>query len=503
MEPVPVPLCLIEGYHGPGTPGKQDNVLQGSLPRKPSDADMNASLESYELGRDLISKARLQEALIEFRRALSIDPDFLDARFELAGAARLLGRYEEALEHYAACLAIRADDVEAILSAADTALLAGEIVRAVGWYREILSIDPKQEDAAARLAAAEFFGRGPRRAWKTIRRALSRNPDWVMGYVYLGNLAELLRKNGPAEAAYQEALKRVADHRAAHAHLDRLRRGEPYPGDPFDEIYNEVFLGEAGRAVRVLPRVRALALLGKWRERFPRHPRYLELVLQIRFAAGDFSRAMQEIDAFPEEYADPGVRLIQARILREWGSTDAAEEAFRSVCDSEPTMETAWLERAHHLSSEGRLEEAERVLRKGVEELPLSTEILFELARTAKKKGSGPSCVSTLERILQLDPGHERALLALGHERLELEDLRSALECFEKLLTATPRDPETHRRVAVVETRLENWTEAKAAWENVLRFRPGDAQAALNLRRIDRLVESGPLRPAGRGKSGA
>jgi Flp pilus assembly protein TadD len=60
----------------------------------------------YEIGTTLAQQGRLDEAIIYFRKALRIKPDFADAHYSLAMALEAQGILNEAIYHYNQALSI-------------------------------------------------------------------------------------------------------------------------------------------------------------------------------------------------------------------------------------------------------------------------------------------------------------------------------------------------------------------------------------------------------------
>ena len=64
-------------------------------------------------GLALAEQGRLDDAVVSYRRALSLKPDYADAHYNLAGLLRRQGRLDEAAAHYAHTVRLRPDHAAA------------------------------------------------------------------------------------------------------------------------------------------------------------------------------------------------------------------------------------------------------------------------------------------------------------------------------------------------------------------------------------------------------
>ncbi len=146
-------------------------TLQGVVQNAPSDSQAH-----YVLGVALDKQGFSERAESEWRTALNINPDYLDAERALANKAMLKG------------------DMTALQDAANQ-LIRLEPASAEGYaLRALANINQSQFDAADR----------------DVKRAIAVAPQSAYGYVELGNLRFAQKQYSDATSAYQNALDRNA-----------------------------------------------------------------------------------------------------------------------------------------------------------------------------------------------------------------------------------------------------------------------------------------------------
>ena len=205
-----------------------------------------------------------------FRQALTLKPDFLQARFNLGIALRDQGRFDAAraeLEavtavrpgHAEACNALgyvhvrleRQDDAERCFRAAlagnpvfpDALTNLGNVLasrrrwaEAVGLYRRALDVAPGHGDAALNLGSALAAQGQIEEATAAFRRAIAINPAHAEAYVQLGIMLKKLGKAPEAEQAFREALRIRPDHAEAGYFLATLGGVTAPPTAPVEYV---------------------------------------------------------------------------------------------------------------------------------------------------------------------------------------------------------------------------------------------------------------------------
>jgi tetratricopeptide (TPR) repeat protein len=205
------------------------------------------------LGFYLSRQGRTNEAMVNYRRSLEINPNYEDALNNMGYALAGQKKYEEAIGYYLAALRIRPNHPEVHNNLGNAVSELGRIDEAIGHYRATLAQQPEHADAHNNLGVALAMKGQLDEAILHFREAVRFKPNDVSGHSNLGNalaaqhkldeaireyeralgikpedaqarnnLGNALAAQGKLEAAigqYREALRLNADNPQAHANL--------------------------------------------------------------------------------------------------------------------------------------------------------------------------------------------------------------------------------------------------------------------------------------------
>jgi tetratricopeptide (TPR) repeat protein len=123
--------------------GKLDRFVAGKL------ANMYA-----DIGDVYLSSGLYADAIVEYRRALSLGPTFVDIRGKLAGALRDAGERDAAMAEYEEAVRQHPTYVPAHLNLGLSLLAAGRKDEAVRHWKRVLEISPGNRNAEMYLELA-------------------------------------------------------------------------------------------------------------------------------------------------------------------------------------------------------------------------------------------------------------------------------------------------------------------------------------------------------------
>ena len=116
--------------------------------------DENSAAGHANLGLALMKKGLTKEAIKEYQRAVEIDPGDVNVRLELGRAYAKSGSTDKAIEHYRIILKNNPDSVETNTALGAALAAKGSFNDAVAYYEKALSIDPGYAEALYNLGAA-------------------------------------------------------------------------------------------------------------------------------------------------------------------------------------------------------------------------------------------------------------------------------------------------------------------------------------------------------------
>ncbi|RPJ55255.1 MAG: tetratricopeptide repeat protein [Acidobacteria bacterium] len=146
------------------------------------------------LGVSLAKTGKAAEALPHFEKALALDPDAPETHNSLGAALAATGRIDEAIPHYQKALAGSPRNAEALSNLGSALAQKGRIDEAIGYFEKALVVDPEHLGAHVNLAAALGQKGNVREAVPHFRKAVALKPDSAELHNTLG-FALLIEQN--------------------------------------------------------------------------------------------------------------------------------------------------------------------------------------------------------------------------------------------------------------------------------------------------------------------
>lgn len=221
-------------------------VLRDALPAHPQ--------VIYGLGIALQRTGRLEEAIVQWRQALSLAPDFADACRNVAMGLIDAGRDDEAVPFLRKLLTLLPQDAGTLLHLGNVAFRQGAMAEAGSWYRDALRIVPDMVDAWTNLGEAErSLGRRDE-AETCLREALSRSPEARQAHF---NLAALLLEQGRWREGFEHYQWRANLSQIPRALADLPLWSADLPKGRRVAVWNDQGLGDAMLFLRYAIRLKA------------------------------------------------------------------------------------------------------------------------------------------------------------------------------------------------------------------------------------------------------
>jgi tetratricopeptide (TPR) repeat protein len=383
----------------------------------------------YNLGTALLNVRRPDEALVSFRRALSLAPEYVPALSALGSTLHSLGR----------------------------------IAEAVTCYQHLLQRNPGYAEMHSNLGhALRQLGR-PGEAAASCLRAIQLNPRLAEAHSNLGNALGDMGKSPEAENCYRQALALKPDLLQAQISLANLLRGLRRPQEAA-ELYRLMTQSHPGLAIAHVGLARALFDLRRLDE-----------------AVAEFRRALEINPNMAEVHDNLGHVLRELQLPRE------ALESCQRALQIDPNLAAAHSNLGNALLDLGKTAEAETSYRRALAIAPDRAEVHSNLAKLLLDVGRTEESIVSARRALELAPGlggaHEHLANALLNVNIE-----EAVRHYRAALESSPNDAELHNRLGIALRLLGRTDEGEASIRKALELRPGyaPALAALAELRADR-----------------
>lgn len=161
------------------------------------------------LGDAYRAQCRVDAAVASYRRALERDPRCLEALCNLGSLFFLLNRHDEALAHYQEALRLNPNIAEVHNHIGLIFRKLGETENAEDSFREALRIKPDYSDALSNLGDALLTRQHFNQALECYRRVLREFPDHIELLVKVGDLLYYLGESKEAVQYFRQASLRA------------------------------------------------------------------------------------------------------------------------------------------------------------------------------------------------------------------------------------------------------------------------------------------------------
>ncbi|MBV8175419.1 MAG: tetratricopeptide repeat protein [Verrucomicrobia bacterium] len=171
------------------------------------------------LGNALLQKGQVDEALAQFRKALEINPHYVEARSNLGAALFQKGQVDEAVAQYERVLEINPNHAPASYNLGLALFQKGRVDGAITQYKKAVKINPYYPEAHNTLGHALLQEGQVDEALAQFQRALDINPNYVEARYNLGNALFQKGRSDEAIDQFQKALEINPNYVNAYSNL--------------------------------------------------------------------------------------------------------------------------------------------------------------------------------------------------------------------------------------------------------------------------------------------
>ena len=178
-----------------------------------------AHLAHNNLGNALKVQGKLAEAIISYRQALRLKPNFAEAHNNLASTLKEQGQLDEAIAGFQQALRLRPDYAEAHNNLGNALKDQGKFDEAIINYQQALRLKPDFAMAYNNLGNALLKQDKEDEAVVCYRQAVRFKPDFDDAHTNLGAALHNQGKYDEAAACHRQALRLKPDNATAHTNL--------------------------------------------------------------------------------------------------------------------------------------------------------------------------------------------------------------------------------------------------------------------------------------------
>ena len=521
----------------------------------------------YNKGLALVSVQNYEQAVKELHQAVKEKPGSFAAHNALGRALRSLGQPAEATDEFKKALGLNPRFVDASLNLADIALDQKRYVAAAYYVQQALSKSPPQpfsDRLEMDLAMAYSGNQEYEKAAGVFKKLVAAHPDSSELHFDLANTYAHYNEWDPAAAEYKQTLRLDPKNDAArlslakaYISLNQVSETLPYLRDyvsnqPRDaegyEIEGEVYrkLGQFGEAVAALRKAVAmnpqsyqghynlgfcLARLGQTDEGIEQlkeaakikpaapEPAYeLGLLLSKKDGTnagqGEFDKFQQVKQENQRNYRADTLNEQGNKAMREgrWrdavedynealrlnpgdapyyfnvslaysklGDRGAEEAALAKAVQVDPKLAKAHNQLGLRFMEDGKLADAEKELKAALEVDPHYAEAESNLGVLYARQGKNSAAEALFQKAQEDDPQYAQAFVNLGLVLGSEGKLRQAAQQFQAALKLSPDNPTIYTDLGMTEGKLGHGKEAVEIFRKVVQLQPASATAHLNL----------------------
>lgn len=489
------------------------NVVQ--IDPKDADGHYRLALTYLKLG----GLTNLQEAFGELHKTVELDASNLDAQLKLGELYLLGSKPAKAREQADIVLASAPKDPEGLILRGQSLINEKDFQQGIAELKKAVELDPKNIRIYIDLARAYVQMKDTTSAETTLQQALTVDPRSTDARLALGDLRIMTRKPDQAEVEYKRALEIAPDNEGIHLKLagfyqlrgkwaeaeaayQKLVSLKPKDEEPLiflGDYYR--FLGEHQKALASYQRaVEIDAASPIAREKLIGH--YLDI--------GKLAEAEQGMKAILEKNSkDLSGRFFDARLRLARGKTDEAIFLLQEVMKDAP-----WFAPAHQflglaLIQKGEVAQARRELDEAVKLAPALTEARTALAALHLAQGSSDLAIEQAQAAILLNRRNVQAAVILADAYLRKGDLTKSKEVFEEIAKVLPKEPLLSYRLGLIARAEKKDAEALSHFEAALSTNPSYIEplsqiAAIRIaqgkpndarERVSRQLEASPNNP--------
>jgi putative PEP-CTERM system TPR-repeat lipoprotein len=390
----------------------------------------------YESGNQYFAAKQYPEAILQYRSAVTKNPQFAPAHVKLAEAYEASGDTLNSTREYVRAADLLPKDGAVQLKAAKGLLMLGQFEDARTRAQRILENDPKYVEAQIlrgnALAGLKDFDA----AIADVQDALKSTPDSAATHSNLGAIQMAKGNLAEAEKAFSNAV--AADPKSLYARLAlanfywSTNRNEPAeatlkealalaPGDPLPNFALAIFYVRAGRPSEAEAPLKIVATKGN-------NSTAKLMLIDYYLAVNRLSEATTMLEALSQEKANyTAAKLRLAALARRQSKPDEAYRIVREVLKNEPGNVAALLTNARMLLADGKTNDALNDAKAAVSHDPRSADAHFVLGLVTLDKNPDEA-VTEFNEALKLDPSLSAAKYELTRAYLAKGDAQSAVK---------------------------------------------------------------------------
>jgi tetratricopeptide (TPR) repeat protein len=382
--------------------------------RRAIQTDSKLAVLHYELGKLYVDREDYLSGAQQMNTAVQLDPSNREAHLALAGILLLAKNYPEAKEQADAVLLQHAGDPEALLVLARTARGMGKLEEARSATEEVLRSQPANADAWLVLAGLQFEAKDYQASEHSFRQSIQYDPTQLASTAAFTGL--LLKQNRTSEA---ETL--IRNYAARN------------PTSIAAEYLLAAFLIQQQRMAEAEPVFRNISQVGE------SDPRQRAALAGFYVSTQKFDLAEKELLSIVNKHPDDvGAHDALASLYMSTNRAPEADKIAASVLKSTPDNADALVLHGRFLIEQTRIDEAILDLQHATRADPQSIQAHYYLAIAQLQHKQATLAQAELESALELQSDFSPARILLAGIKLDAGEMKAGMSDLDRAIAAKP-----------------------------------------------------------------
>ena len=417
--------------------GGLDEAIAASQRALAIDPDLDRA--HYNIGTAYMRQERYELAVAYFRRALEIRPEMLPALNNLGNVYQEQGLWNPALATYRRALAVQ-EHASIYHNIGHTFAAAGRADSAQVYYRRALELDPDLRESYKGLVKVLRSQDRLQSAVVTLDQALRRWPQDQLLLLLRGDALAALGREEEAAASYRRAGKKEEDiwQRLGAAALRRYNWTRALDHFSHALEFSDAAIAHNGRGTALLEIGQIEAALAAFRRAARLEPERATAYANIGRAFLRYGRVVEAAAALEKACAlEPETGRLQAlwaQALEQGGKIEAATAAYKRAIAHEPEVSEYYHNLGFLYAEMGEEAEAEAMFRKALMRNPHQVEAHFNLGGLYLDQRRYQRAADAYAAALELQPNYADAWINLASAQLHLGRNAEALAAYRRCL---------------------------------------------------------------------
>jgi tetratricopeptide (TPR) repeat protein len=452
------------------------NVVQ--IDPKDPDGHYRLALTFLKIG----GLQNLQAAFGELTKTVELDQTNQDAQIKLGEMYLLSQQPAKARERAEIVLASAPQNTQGLILHGQSLISEKEFEKGIEELKKAIELDPKHIPTYLTLAQAYMQLKNASAAEQALQQALGADPKSVEATAAMGDFRLLTGKMDEAEGFYKAAIDLAPERDAVYLKLGGFyqmtrkwneaeatyqKLASAKPKDENAQLILGEFYKHVGQSDKALTSFRRAMEINP--SSIPARDRLIDHYL----TTGKLDEAAQQVQAiFDKNKKDLTGRYFDARLRLARGKPDEAIEILQGVIRDEPQHAGAHYYLGLAYGTKNDVPQTRRELTEAVKLAPNMVDARTSLAGLHLAEGSYDLAIEQAQAGLRLNGRNLQAATILGDAYLRKNDLAKAKQTFEAIAKALPKEPLSRYRLGLIARSEKNDTMALSYFEEALAVDP-------------------------------